>query len=179
MKLTKSLWAVALIGLLFTNCKQTDSAPSEKGADIVTTEKTAAIKPETASFNIEGMSCSVGCAKTIEKELAAMEGVQNASVDFDKKTATVEFDATKQSPESLVKVVEAAADGKTYKVSNVQASGNQAMLFDQEKDKKDKKKTKKDEKSCSSDASAASSGKPACCAAKKSCSSDEKKASTL
>ena len=36
------------------------------------------------------MTCAVMCAAKIEKELAAMEGVQKATVDFDKETATVE-----------------------------------------------------------------------------------------
>ena len=51
-----------------------------------------------------------------EEELAAMDGVQKATVDFDSKKATVVFDKTIQSQESLTKVVEATADGKTYKV---------------------------------------------------------------
>ena len=179
MNFTKSLFAVVFAATLFTSCKETNNAPAEASSETATaSEKIAAVKPETASFSIEGMSCSVGCAKTIEKELADMEGVQKATVDFDKKTATVEFDATKQTPETLVKVVESAADGKTYKVSNVQASGNQAMLFDQEKEKKDKKKASKEDKAVATEASPSAS-KPACCASKKSCSSGEKKASTL
>jgi mercuric ion binding protein len=116
----------------------------------------------------------MGCAKTIEKKLSEMDGVQKAAVDFEKKTATVEFDANKQTPETLVKTVEATADGKTYKVSNVKSSGNHAALYLNEKEKeKDKKKSKKDAKSCGSESKDA---KPACCSGKKHCSSDEKKA---
>ena len=116
------------------------------------------------------MTCALGCAKTIEKELSALEGVQKANVDFDNKKATIEFDASKQTPEALVKIVEATADGKTYKVSDVTASKNHAMRFqsDQEDEKKvaDKKKAKDDKKA-----------KPGCCSAKKQqCSTDEKKA---
>ena len=42
--------------------------------------------------------------------------VQKATVDFDKKEATVEFDATVLTPEKLYATVEGAADGNTYKV---------------------------------------------------------------
>nr|MBP6588280.1 heavy-metal-associated domain-containing protein [Flavobacterium sp.] len=52
-------------------------------------------------------------------ELNGLDGVQTATVDFDKELATVSFDKTLLTPEKLTKVVEAAADGKTYKVSNV------------------------------------------------------------
>jgi copper chaperone CopZ len=46
-----------------------------------------------------------------------MDGVQKATVDFETKEAVVDFDATIQSKESLAKAIEAAADGKTYKVA--------------------------------------------------------------
>ena len=172
MNFTQSIATLILSGIVLTGCKETGSAPNtEENKAVVTTEKQAVNpeKLETASFTIEGMTCSVGCAKTIEKELSALEGVQKASVDFDKKTATVEFDSDQQTPETLAKIVEAAADGKTYKVSNVKASGNHAMLLDQEKEKKAEPtaKTKK----------GAKEAKPACCSAKKAhCSADEKKA---
>ena len=72
-------------------------------------------------YNIKNLDCA-NCAKTIEKKLTEMDGVQKAVVDFDNKTATVSFDSSIQTPESLTKTVEAAADGKTYKVSNMIAS---------------------------------------------------------
>ena len=50
-------------------------------------------------FNIEGMTCAIGCAKTIEKKLAKMDGVMSAKVDFEKKLAQVEYD------ESIVNLV--------------------------------------------------------------------------
>lgn len=177
MNFSKTLLALAFSGLLFASCKQTDSAPKAQGANEVASNETSApAKMETASFNIEGMSCAIGCAKTIEKKLAEMDGVENAAVDFDKKTATVEFDANKQTPEKLVQTVEAAADGKTYKVSNVKSSGDHASFYinEKEKEKEKKKKSKKgDAKSCAPEVK---DGEPACCSAKKHCSADEKKA---
>ena len=76
---------------------------------------------QTASFAIEGMTCAVGCAKTIEKKLAESEGVEKATVDFDKKLATVTFDKSVQNPTSLTQVIEGVADGKTYKVVNTKS----------------------------------------------------------
>jgi copper chaperone CopZ len=67
------------------------------------------------------MTCEIGCAKTIQEQLASMDGVQNATVDFDKKFATVEFDASKQTPELLLKAVQETGDGKTYVVSNMKS----------------------------------------------------------
>jgi copper chaperone CopZ len=122
MNFTKSIAAILLSGFLFASCK-------EKTSETVSTMETAetsvpkikkeiaAANLQTARFTVEGMTCAIGCAKTIEKELANLDGVEKATVDFDKKLATVSFDKTIQTPETLTKVVEATADGKTYTVS--------------------------------------------------------------
>ena len=121
MNFTKLSLIAAFSVLLFTGCKETASEPKAEAS--TTKEKTiaAAVKPETASFTIEGMTCAMGCAKTIEKELANLDGVQSATVDFETKTATVEFDGTIQTISSLAKVVEATGDGTTYKVENIKS----------------------------------------------------------
>lgn len=122
MSISKLLLAASITGLLLTSCKQTSSAPLEKSIATSTNKTVNPEKLETASFTITGMTCAIGCAKTIEKELSATNGVQKAAVDFDKKQATVSFDNSIQTTESLTKIVEATADGKTYKVSNMIAS---------------------------------------------------------
>ncbi|MDI1257397.1 MAG: heavy-metal-associated domain-containing protein [Flavobacterium sp.] len=190
MKFTKSLLSLAIAGLLFTACKETAKevpaaeAKTETAATASTDpsvseqakQKAAVVgKVETASFHIEGMSCAVMCASKIEKELAAMDGVQKATVDFDKKTATVEYDNAKQSPEKLVAKVEAVADGKTYKVSDVKTTGDHATLMTGDPVKKETKKEKKakktDKKSCGTEAKKEAKG--GCCSGKKHCSEEK------
>ncbi|WP_432222872.1 heavy-metal-associated domain-containing protein [Flavobacterium sp. TMP13] len=125
MKNIKSLAALAIMSIFFIDCKKNESekiSPKKEVTEAAIIKK--AVAPEnlqTASFEIEGMTCAVGCARTIEKELVAMEGIQEATVDFDTKTATVSFDKNLQNPESLTKAVQASADGKTYKVSNLKS----------------------------------------------------------
>jgi copper chaperone CopZ len=81
----------------------------------------------------------VGCAGHLEKKLAKLDGVQKAEIDFEAKKATIEYDANVLTTEVLVQTVENAADGKTYKVSDVVNTADKAMLFN--KDKKKKKAT--------------------------------------
>jgi copper chaperone CopZ len=120
MNFTKSLLTFGMVSTLLFSCKETASKPTIDDAKETSAKEqkapAVAAKPETASFKIEGMTCSMGCAKTIEKELAEMNGVQKATVDFDKKEATVEFDAAVLTPEKLFATVEATGDGATYKV---------------------------------------------------------------
>jgi Cu+-exporting ATPase len=119
MKFSKSIFVFALATSLFVSCKKNETTNSDAPEASAKKEVAAAVKPETASFTIDGMTCPEGCAKTIEKKLSEMNGVQNAKVDFDKKQATVNFDLDKLTSDDLVKAVETTGDGQTYKVSNV------------------------------------------------------------
>lgn len=126
MKISKSIAAVALASLVFVSCKKnTDEVPSKtaqtESAAPKVKKEIAAENVQTASFSVEGMTCEIGCAKTIQQELNDLDGVQTATVDFDKKLATVTFDKTIQNPETLTKVVQATGDGKTYTVSNIKS----------------------------------------------------------
>lgn len=179
MNFSKSLLVFALSGIMFVSCKNEPKAteagePTETAKDS-TAEKTTAANLQTASFQIDGMSCAVGCAKTIEKKLASLDGVQEAKVDFEKKTATVAYDAAKQTPETLVETVEAVAGGETYKVSNVKSFGDKAMLY-KEKEKEKEKRKKDDKKASCHDEKSKDAKAGGCCSGKKSCSADEKKA---
>ena len=124
MNFTKSLLTFGLASTILFSCKDTASKPIA-GSDETNTKKEVAVaaEPETASFKIDGMTCAMGCAKTIESKLSKMNGVQKATIDFDKKQATVEFDAAVISPENLSETVEATGDGETYKVSGMQTKG--------------------------------------------------------
>lgn len=174
IKLTLAVLVAA--GTLFVSCKKETEA--SKAETATATKEIANV--EKTSFTIDGMTCAVGCAKTIETKLAGLEGVQKATVDFDKKTATIEYDATVQTPEKLVETVEAVADGKTYKVSNVKSSGDKAMFF-QEKPKKKAKKADKSEATTTSTPVVQKEGgkKAGCCAGKKACAADKKEAGVL
>jgi copper chaperone CopZ len=123
MNFPKSFLAIAVTSILFLSCKKNETEKAKVATETTSTTKeiVAAVKPETATFNIEGMTCAIGCAKTIQEKLEATDGVQKATVDFDKKTATVEFDATKLTPAKLLEAVETTGDGKTYKVSNMKS----------------------------------------------------------
>ena len=188
MNLVKNISLFAVAALLFVSCKNTASeAPAEGENETAAVENTTpAEEPvaslETTTFKIDGMTCAVGCAKVIENKLAGLDGVQDAKVDFDNKTATISYDAAKQSPEKIVETVEHIADG-AYKVSDVHNSADKAELYkaDQEPEKKAEKKAKKkkSEKKAEKSCSEGTDGKKGCCSgdSKKSCHGDSKSGS--
>ena len=123
MKTLKNILAIALISVSVIACK------SEKEPEVKTVETTSEINTNAAKkldpnatyakaeFGIEGMTCAMGCAKTIEKKMAKMDGVKSAKVDFDKEIAMVEYDEAMVTPKTLEEAVAKAGD--TYKVKDM------------------------------------------------------------
>lgn len=116
---------VALLGACsLTSCKKENkegevTAPVESATEMTASTPSNEVVGtiEKATFQIEGMTCALGCAKMIEGKLAALDGVTEASVDFENKTATVAFDDAKQNAGSITEVVQKLAKG-AYTVDN-------------------------------------------------------------
>lgn len=117
MKNLKNIGLALVMTLSLASCKQENKEFAVEETKKETVSEADLAKMQTASFTIDGMTCAMGCAKTIENKLAEQEGVGQAVVDFDTKIATVKFDAEKQSLESLTKTIEGVAGGDSYKVT--------------------------------------------------------------
>jgi Cu+-exporting ATPase len=85
-------------------------------------EAAATANIKKASLNIEGMTCEIGCARTIQSKLSKTDGIKSAKVDFDKKTGVVEYDANKISEKQIVAAVEKIAGGDLYKVTDIKTT---------------------------------------------------------
>ena len=75
------------------------------------------MKKENLSLAISGMTCEIGCAKTIQSKLSKKEGVLNAKVIFTDSIANIEFDANSTSKKDLIAFVDGIAGGDLYKAS--------------------------------------------------------------
>jgi Cu+-exporting ATPase len=71
-----------------------------RDASRATSSNTAA-----AEFKVDGMDCS-RCAANLARVLQEQPGVATARVDFDKKLAVVQYDATKSTAEQIEKTME-------------------------------------------------------------------------
>lgn len=69
-----------------------------------------------ADFAIDGMVCAVGCAKTIEEEIAALSGVAVSEVDYENGKAHFEYDKSQLTEQDIISKIQSLADGQ-YKVS--------------------------------------------------------------
>ncbi len=120
-KITKLVTLLCVI-LLLASCEKKDE---KKSVEAKTTEKkelSATADLKKVALNIEGMTCEIGCARTIQSKLSKIEGIKFAEVNFEKKKGIVEYDASKVSEKEIVAVVEEIAGGDLYKVSDIKAT---------------------------------------------------------
>lgn len=116
MKAFTSLFCSTVLIVMF-GCGASETE-IERAIEVTKTEKIVSgdIAKSVANIGIEGMTCSVGCAKRIEMKLGKLEGIESASVVFEDKVAKVEFDDSKISEEDMIKIIEELGD---YKVNSV------------------------------------------------------------
>ena len=173
MMITKKIFfTIAFACLILTGCKKNEQKET-------TSSKPA--KKENVAITISGMTCEIGCAKTIQSKLSKKEGVLNAKVVFKDSVATIEYDANKTSKQDLISYIDGIAGGKFYKASETKTtqslkphSCNASCKETCENHKLTETTCKKDckmaccshkttkEKTCATDC------KKACCVAKKS-----------
>ena len=71
-----------------------------------------------AKLSIEGMTCAIGCAATIEKKLQKTSGISSVKVDFETKTAWVTYDPSLLSLNGISTVVKET--GTNYSVTGIE-----------------------------------------------------------
>lgn len=163
MKTIKILLTISLVLTFAFSCKN-EAKPEIKTIETVS-ESIGKLDPNAtyakAEFTIDGMTCEIGCAKTIEKKMSKMEGVKSAKVDFDRKLAMVEYNEAKVTPNLLEETVTKVAD--IYKVSDMKTvdafSAKKACAADCTK-ACCANKTEAEKKACAADC------KKACCSEK-------------
>lgn len=103
----KLVYLVAFTGILFACSSESKEVTEEVKKEVVANAET--------NFGLEGMTCAHGCAARIEDKLNKMEGVADAKVDFEAKTAWVSFDNNVTSEAKFTEMIEGLNDNQ-YKV---------------------------------------------------------------
>ena len=121
MEFLKNILSVTFILIILSSCMK-DKNAEIKTINLSSEKINQKLDPNAvyskAEFNIKGMTCEMGCAKTIEKKLAKMDGMKSAVVDFKNEMASVEFDVAKLNHSSITKAVNQVSD--IYSVENMQ-----------------------------------------------------------
>ena len=116
--------------------KQAESIEIPSSEKKIKTEVLAENKVEV-KMEVEGMTCAMGCAKSIEDKVGDLDGVVASSVNFEDKIATFEFDKTTTSPEKIQEFIGNIHDGQysAKPVENEDANSEEKLDTDENTNK--------------------------------------------
>ena len=106
--------------LIISSCSEEVTTNNTQSESL---ENNAFFTNATATIEVEGMTCEMGCGAEIRKHLKATNAVESCSFDFiegrDVNTAVVKFDNTKTDANELAEIIRGINDNqfKTHKVS--------------------------------------------------------------
>ena len=106
MNKVKKIVVLLFSAVVVFSCSS-NSAPTEKSSIEAATENLT-----VADYAIEGMVCAMGCAATIQKEVASVSGVVHATVNYETGKAHFEFDDAVISEQEIIETIENIADGQ-------------------------------------------------------------------
>ncbi len=106
-----------LLLVIFTviACNNTKKETSEEKQPI---EKSAiAANYKSLEVEIEGMTCEIGCARTIQSKLYKVDGITYSKVNFEAKKGIFTYDEKLISKEDLIQEITKIGGGDLYKVT--------------------------------------------------------------
>lgn len=111
--------AFLLLSFVFLSMASCSVEKEKKNPPNMVLENPSNIKMGSVSLAISGMTCEIGCAKTIQSKLSKKEGVAEAKVQFSDSLATIKFDLSRTSPEDLTAFINGIGGGSMYKASPI------------------------------------------------------------
>ncbi|PHS54327.1 MAG: heavy metal transporter [Lutibacter sp.] len=72
---------------------------------------------KSLEVEIEGMTCEIGCARTIQSKLYKVDGVTYSKVSFEAKKGLFTYDEKKISKEDIIRKIAEIGGGDLYKVT--------------------------------------------------------------
>lgn len=108
---------IAIFALIFMiiSCKESKKETSIEKSVLDKSEIAASYK--SIEVEIEGMTCEIGCARTIQSKLFKVDGVTYSKVNFEAEKGQFTYDENKISKEEIVHKIDGIAGGDLYKVT--------------------------------------------------------------
>jgi copper chaperone CopZ len=120
MKFQKVVFAILIAVFTLSACNTETKKTSE-------TTEAKIPKLQKVAINISGMTCEIGCAKTIQSKLSKKAGITSAKVIFKDSLGLVEYDANTISAKDINSFINGIAGGDLYTVK----SSKQVTTFDE------------------------------------------------
>lgn len=111
----KKFIGVLLVLFTIISCNETKKETVKELSAESTEEVAANLK--SIEVDIEGMTCEIGCARTIQSKLSKVDGVSYSKVDFESKKGVFTFDSNKISKNDIANKIDGIAGGDVYFVT--------------------------------------------------------------
>lgn len=112
----RNLTLLVLFVLSLISCDQKKKETKQNETPLE--NNTIAAVYETYEMDIEGMTCEIGCARTIESKLSKMKGVSYSKVDFESKKGVFTIDTNIVNEQKVREKIAGIAGGDLYSVVN-------------------------------------------------------------
>jgi periplasmic mercuric ion binding protein len=107
-----------LILVLIITAISCNNTPKKTTLENQKTKKIAiAASYKSLEVEIEGMTCEIGCARTIQSKLSKVNGVTYSKVNFEAKKGQFTYDEKKISKEDIIQKINQIGGGDLYKVT--------------------------------------------------------------
>ncbi|MDF1517416.1 MAG: heavy metal-associated domain-containing protein [Lutibacter sp.] len=113
----KKVMYILSIAFVLLSCNDTKKEVSDEKSGIEKQEVAANYR--IIEVEIEGMTCEIGCAKTIESKLSKTEGVTYSKVNFENKVGKFTYDENKISQEGIAEKIAGIGGGALYKATKI------------------------------------------------------------
>jgi periplasmic mercuric ion binding protein len=112
MKNTLIILALIITAISCNNTPKKTTLENQK------TKKIAIVASyKSLEVEIEGMTCEIGCARTIQSKLSKVDGVTYSKVNFEAKKGQFTFDVNKISKEDIIQKINQIGGGDLYIVT--------------------------------------------------------------
>jgi Cu+-exporting ATPase len=108
---------ISLLLLTFVIISCGDKKNTLKPEKSNTKKEQVAANLKSVEVDIKGMTCEIGCARTIQSKLSKLNGVTYAKVNFDTKKGIFTYDANRLSKNDIVNKIDGIAGGDLYKAT--------------------------------------------------------------
>ncbi len=113
----KKIIYILIISFITISCNDVKKDTSNNKKEV--TKPAIAASYKSIEVDIEGMTCEIGCARTIQSKLSKVDGVTYSKVNFEAKKGQFTYDENKLKKEDIITKINGIAGGDLYKVTKV------------------------------------------------------------
>ena len=119
MNILKHISLFLLVSLSLFSCKDEKAAEKSNTEVKAVTEVQKPQELKKVAIAIQGMTCEIGCAKSIESKLSKTFGITDSKVLFEQNLGEFVYDANQITEEEIAQKIAGIGNGEMYTTSEI------------------------------------------------------------